>query len=55
MIASESEQQNQNNFKENRMKQEMKIRRMSEVPLQEVEWLWKPYIPFGKITIIQAE
>lgn len=27
---------------------------MSEVDEQEVEWLWKPYIPFGKVTIIQG-
>ncbi len=31
------------------------IRKMSEVELQEVQWLWKPYIPFGKITIIQGD
>lgn len=29
--------------------------RMSDVQLQEVKWLWKPYIPFGKITIIQGD
>ena len=29
--------------------------RMSEVRLQEVKWLWKPYIPFGKLTIIQGD
>ncbi len=28
------------------------IRSMSDIELQEVRWLWKPYIPFGKITII---
>lgn len=27
---------------------------MADVPLLEVEWLWKPYIPFGKVTIIQG-
>ena len=27
---------------------------MSQVALQEVQWLLKPYIPFGKITIIQG-
>lgn len=27
---------------------------LAEVELQEVRWLWKPYIPFGKITIIQG-
>ncbi len=29
--------------------------RMSDVELQEVNWLWKPYIPFGKITIVQGD
>jgi len=28
--------------------------RMSEVDTQAVEWLWKPYIPFGKVTIVQG-
>lgn len=28
---------------------------LAEVTLQEVRWLWKPYIPFGKITIIQGD
>ena len=27
---------------------------MSEVQQTEVEWLWYPYIPFGKLTIIQG-
>ena len=27
---------------------------MADVPLLEVDWLWKPYIPFGKVTIIQG-
>ena len=31
------------------------IRKMSEVELQEVKWLWKPYIPFGKLIIIQGD
>ncbi len=38
------------------MKQsDLKLVKMSEVELQEVNWLWKPYIPFGKITIIQGD
>ncbi len=39
------------------MKQEsdLKLVKMSDVDLQEVNWLWKPYIPFGKITIIQGD
>lgn len=28
--------------------------RMSDVELTEVKWLWKPYIPFGKLTILQG-
>lgn len=32
----------------------VEIIRMSDVDEQEVEWLWKPYIPFGKVTIIQG-
>ena len=58
MIAEEANQQrtqNENQNKELRMTTEMKIRRMSDVQLQEVVWLWKPYIPFGKITIIQGD
>ena len=58
MIAEEENQQqteNKNQNKEFRMATEMKIRRMSDVQLQEVAWLWKPYIPFGKITIIQGD
>ena len=32
----------------------VEIIRMSEVDTQAVEWLWKPYIPFGKVTIVQG-
>lgn len=34
---------------------EVEMIRMSDVELQEVNWLWKPYIPFGKITIVQGD
>lgn len=37
------------------MDKEMKLVSLSEIELQEVEWLWYPYIPFGKITIIQGD
>lgn len=33
----------------------MEIRAMSEIELQEVKWLWKPYIPAGKITILEGD
>lgn len=36
-------------------KPELEIRKLSEVELQEVQWLWYPYIPFGKITILQGD
>ena len=32
----------------------IEIIRMSEVDTQAVEWLWEPYIPFGKVTIVQG-
>ncbi len=32
----------------------VEIIRMSEVDTQMVEWLWEPYIPFGKVTIVQG-
>jgi len=32
----------------------VKMISMADVPLVEVEWLWKPYIPFGKVSIIQG-
>ena len=28
--------------------------RMADVELTSVDWLWFPYIPFGKLTIIQG-
>lgn len=33
----------------------LKLIRMSDIESKEVEWLWYPYIPFGKITIIQGD
>ena len=36
-------------------KTELKIIKMSEIQSQEIEWLWFPYIPYGKLTIIQGD
>lgn len=33
----------------------LKIINMEDVEVKEVEWLWYPYIPYGKITIIQGD
>ena len=29
--------------------------KMSEIQSQEVSWLWYPFIPYGKLTIIQGD
>ena len=34
---------------------ELKLIKMSEVQSQEIEWLWYPFIPYGKLTIIQGD
>ena len=34
---------------------ELVLSKISDVELQEVNWLWYPYIPLGKITIIQGD
>jgi len=33
----------------------MKLIKMNEVQAQKVSWLWYPYIPYGKITLIQGD
>lgn len=33
----------------------LKILNMDEIPATEVEWLWYPYIPYGKITIVHGD
>ena len=32
----------------------VKIIRISDVELTPVEWLWKPYLPFGKLSVLQG-
>ena len=36
-------------------KEELKLIRMNEVEATAINWLWYPYIPFGKITVIQGD
>jgi len=36
-------------------KRELKLINMADVQSKEVEWLWYPYIPYGKITIVQGD
>lgn len=33
----------------------LEITKASEVPVKSVEWLWYPYIPYGKVTVLQGE
>ena len=37
------------------MDTKVKIISMDEIQAEEIKWLWKPYIPFGKLTIIQGD
>jgi KaiC/GvpD/RAD55 family RecA-like ATPase len=34
---------------------ELKMIKMSEIQTQGIEWLWYPFIPYGKLTIIQGD
>ena len=37
------------------IKKELKLIRMNEVEATEIDWLWYPYIPYGKIIVIQGD
>lgn len=43
------------NRKEKPMDTKVKIISMDEIQAEEIKWLWKPYIPFGKLTIVQGD
>jgi len=32
----------------------MKLIKMNEIQAEKVSWLWYPYIPYGKITLVQG-
>lgn len=36
-------------------KTELKLIHMSEIESEEVSWLWYPFIPYGKLTIVQGD
>lgn len=36
-------------------KTELKMIKMSDIQSQEIEWLWYPFIPYGKLTIVQGD
>ena len=33
----------------------LEIIKASEITPKEVRWLWYPYIPFGKVTLLQGD
>ena len=37
------------------MKQQLKLLTMSDIQAEKVRWLWQPYLPRGKITMIQGD
>ena len=37
------------------MNNELRLIQMSNVPTEEVRWLWYPYVPLGKLTIVQGD
>ena len=59
VLAHRAEIPNLNYFKSIVLKEPskpetVKIIRMSDVELTPVEWLWKPYLPFGKLSVLQG-
>ena len=59
VLVHRAEISNRNYFKsivlkEAPKKDSVKIIRMSDVELTPVEWLWKPYLPFGKLSVLQG-
>ena len=33
---------------------ELKLINLADVQIEEIEWLWKPYIPKGKVTLVRG-
>ena len=59
VLVHRAEIPNRNYFKSTVLKEppkkdSVKIIRMSDVKLTPVEWLWKPYLPFGKLSVLQG-
>ena len=42
------ENANQNNTR-------LEVIRASEIEPKEIEWLWYPFIPYGKVTLLQGD
>lgn len=35
--------------------EKLEIIKASDIKTREIEWLWKPFIPFGKVTVLQGD
>ena len=55
LTQTEIHTRNEVNEKMSNAENKLQIRKMSEVELQEINWLWYPYIARGKITMIQGD
>ena len=40
---------------EPQLEPELEVVKASEITPKEVRWLWYPYIPFGKVTLLQGD
>ena len=38
-----------------KMSKELELICMDDIEIEEVKWLWYPYIPAGKVTILQGD
>ena len=36
-------------------KQELELIRASDITPKEISWLWYPFIPYGKVTLLQGD
>lgn len=48
-------QERKMNLTDENNKPPLKLITMSDIEVEEVEWLWYPYIPFGKVTIVHGD
>lgn len=55
MIVPNETDQHNTERKKIMKKDELKLLKMSDIQVREVDWLWYPYIPFGKLTIIHGD
>lgn len=35
--------------------EKLEITKASEITVRSIDWLWYPYIPYGKITVLQGD